>query len=93
MADLVALIAGAHADRAVEIDFVLCQLIIKGSELGELDRREVIGVDGARREIRVPPQSWLDRLARAIEVGAFDRYQPKAIVERILLPAEGATSG
>jgi len=94
MADLVALIAASRADRAVAIDFVLCQLIVKGRELGELEPAAAVGFDGSWREIRLPPQAWLDRLARAIEVGAFDRLEPLAIVERILTPAgEAATSG
>lgn len=95
MADLVALIAAAHAERAVAIDWVLCQLITKGRELGELEPAAAVGVDGDWREICLPPQAWLDRLARAIEVGAFDRLEPKAIVDRILsTPGETvATSG
>lgn len=94
MADLVSLIAASHAERAVAIDFVLCQLIVTGAMLGELEPAAAVGLDGEWREIRLPPQIWLDRLARAIEVGAFDRLEPKAIVERILMSAsEAATSG
>lgn len=93
MADLVSLIAKSRADRAVEIDFVLCQLIVRGRVLGELELAAAVGIDGSWREIRLPPQAWLDRLVRAIEVGAFDRLEPAAIVDRILAGEAGATSG
>lgn len=89
MADLIALIAKAPAERAVAIDAVLCGLIIEGGKLGELEPDAAIGVDGDWREIRLPPRIWLDRLARAIEVGAFDRLTVKDIVERILVPLPG----
>lgn len=75
-----------HADRAQQLDLALCKLITKGAELGELERRQVIGADGALREIRVPPAIWFERLELAITRGAFDRLTIDAIVERILLP-------
>lgn len=86
MSDLVSLIASSTADRAAQIDAVLCRLIREGAELGELERAAAIGIDGHWREIKLPPQIWLDRLARAVEVGAFDRLELDTIVERILAP-------
>lgn len=92
MADLVALIAKANFEQAVAIDRALCRLVLKGRELGELEPRLVVGRDGQPREIRLPPRAWLERLARAIEVGAFERLEVEVIVDRILT-TEAATSG
>lgn len=89
MSDLLTIIGAAPLDLAVAIDRALCLLIVKGAELGELEPDAAIGVDGDWREIRLPPRIWLDRLARAVEVGAFDRLEPKAIADRILMSPPG----
>jgi hypothetical protein len=89
MADLVSIIASSTAARAGAIDAVLCRLIKRGAELGELDRDAAIGPDGEWREIKLPPRVWLDRICRAVEVGAFDRLDVDEIVDRILLPLPG----
>lgn len=81
--------AKSRSDKIAE---ALCLLVIKGKELGALEAREVIGIDGARREIRVPPAIWFERLAAAADVGAFERLEVKAIVDRILVQGIGDQS-
>jgi len=81
--------AKSRSDKLAE---ALCLLVIEGGKLGELERREVIGVDGERRDIRLPPAIWFERLAAAAETGAFERLEVKQIVERILLPPDQAQS-
>lgn len=81
--------AKSRSDKLAE---ALCLLVIEGAKLGELERREVIGVDGERREIKLPPGIWFDRLAAAAEAGAFERLEVKQIVERILVPRDDAQS-
>lgn len=74
------------SSRSDKIAAALCQLVVEGGELGELELRQVIGVDGEKREIRVPPAIWFERLAAAAEAGAFERLEIKQIVDRILTP-------
>jgi hypothetical protein len=81
-----------NADRAVQLDAALCGLVVWGSRLGELETREVMGVDGKPRTIKVPPRIWLERLDRALAVGAFDRLPVDKIVERILIPPDPGKS-
>lgn len=86
MSDLVNMIANSTTERAVQIDAALCKLIIKGGrELGALEPAAAVGIDGNYREIKLPPQLWLDRLARAVQVGAFDRMTVTDIVDRIIM--------
>ncbi len=86
MSDFLAVLARSTAARAVQIDYVLSKLIVTGAELGALEPSAAIGIDGDWREIKLPPRIWLDRICKAVEVGAFDRLPLDDIVERILLP-------
>jgi hypothetical protein len=82
-----------HAkSRSGKLGEALCGLVVEGAKLGELERREVIGIDGERREIRVPPAIWFDRLVAAAEAGAFERLEVNEIVARILVPLDDAQS-
>lgn len=42
------------------------------------------GIDGELRPMKIFPRIWLQRLGRAIEVGAFDRMTPSEVAKRIL---------
>lgn len=87
MSDFIALLTRSTAERVVKIDAVLCLLIKQGAELGELETVTVLRHEGGRREIKLPPRIWFDRIVRAAAVGAFDRLSVKEIADRILAPA------
>jgi dTDP-glucose pyrophosphorylase len=76
--------------RAAEIADVICRLIKDGRDLGSLEIARVRSIDGVVRECIVMPSEWVPRLARAVEVGAFERMEVKDIVARILMPLESA---
>lgn len=81
------LAAGGH--RATVLASVVCCLVKEGAELGALEEVPVIGIEGDRRTIRVLPREWLERLARAIELGVLDRPNQQTmrkVVDRILAP-------
>lgn len=78
--------------RANDVATAICDLVVEGGKLGELDVQTLIGPDGQTREFKVLPLQWLDRLCRAVEVGAFDRLTVKEIVERILVPLPASES-
>lgn len=63
-------------------------LVVEGGKLGELERRTIIGRDGNPREVLVPPAEWSRRVARAAEVGAFERKSVDEIVAHILMTPE-----
>ncbi len=74
----------------MQLATVICRLVVQGAELGSLDRRperfRAVGAVGERSLVSTLPVEWLMRLARAIEVGGFDRFKPGEIVDRILVP-------
>jgi hypothetical protein len=79
-----AIAAGGQSGSKVAT--IICDLVVKGGELGELDEYEV-----PDREPKVPPikrkrlpRQWLDRLAKAIETGAIERLSSERIVEILL---------
>lgn len=76
----------AKGQRALDVASATCLLVTKGAELGELETITAADPGGDLREIRVMPIAWLDRLDRAIEVGAFERLEVPEIVDRILGP-------
>jgi hypothetical protein len=86
LAVLKALSAGGS--RASALADVICTLVSEGAQLGELRDPESGGLDSL-------PIEWLERLARAIELGVFDYPKQTTVrfaVDRILappLPAEG----
>lgn len=74
--------------RADDVAAVICRLVTDGAQLGALEPYEIVDPDAPDgvRTVRGIPRVWLDRLGRAVEVGAFDRLTVEAIVERILAP-------
>jgi hypothetical protein len=79
----------AGGARATVLASVVCRLVIEGAELGALEEIPAIGIDGQPRTIKVLPLEWLERLARAIELGVFDRPNQgtmRKVVDRILAP-------
>src|SRR5260221_14608454 len=80
----------AGGQRASVVASVICRLVIEGAELGALDDIEVVsGADGKPRTVKTLPREWLARLARAIELGVFDKPGPatmRKVVARILAP-------
>lgn len=71
---------------ADDVASVICGLIVQGAKLGELVDRKYLDRSGEVAIEKVPPKLWFDRLARAINVGAFDRLTADEIVDRILMP-------
>jgi len=66
---------------------VICDLVVKGAPLGELDEwvRDPTNPDPAALIKRqCMPREWLDRLDKAIETGAFDLIPADRIVDIIL---------
>ena len=78
----------AGGDRADGLASAICRLVIEGAELGALEDREILQADGSTRTVRIIPRQWLERLQRAVNVGAFERLSLDQIVERILLPPQ-----
>jgi hypothetical protein len=75
---------GKRADGLAQ---AICKLVKNGSELGALEEREIFDADGVLlRTIKLIPKIWLERLHRAVEVGAFERLSVNEIVDRILAP-------
>jgi hypothetical protein len=73
--------------RADDLAQAICRLVWDGSELGALEEKEIVGADGEPvRTVKLIPKIWLERLHRAVEVGAFERLSVDQIVERILAP-------
>ncbi|WP_338826728.1 hypothetical protein [Bradyrhizobium sp. 27S5] len=73
---------------------VICQLVVKGAELGELEEYEIPDLDAIAAGVVDPPRlkrrclrrEWLARLVDAIELDAFSRLQARDIVDRLLQP-------
>jgi uncharacterized protein involved in type VI secretion and phage assembly len=76
----------ARGKRALDLASVICRLVTEGAELGALEDLELQLADGSTKTIRIIPRQWLERLQRAVNVGAFERLTVEQIVERILLP-------
>jgi hypothetical protein len=73
-------------ERASCLASAICRLVREGAELGALEDRELMAPDGSTRTVRIIPRLWLERLKRAVNVGAFERLTVEQIVTRILLP-------
>jgi hypothetical protein len=65
---------------------VITGLITEGAILGALDPIEVRQLDGSLKPRSAFPREWLERIQRALDVGAFERLTVKQIVEKILMP-------
>ncbi len=76
----------AGGQRADGLASAICALVKQGAELGALEDVELQRLEGTSKTIRVFPRVWLERLARAVNVGAFERLTVDQIVERVLLP-------
>ena len=83
--DLLTLMAG-KGKLAEDCATAICNLVMQGAELGALDEIELIGPDGTVRIVRIFPKAWLERLQKAVNVGAFEKLTVDQIVERILIP-------
>jgi len=87
--DLVLRTIGAGGRPGSKVATIICDLVVKGGELGELEEYEI--PDPENRDPKAPPikrtrmpRQWLDRLARAIETGAIERLSTARIVEILL---------
>jgi hypothetical protein len=75
----------AGGQRADALASVVCRLVTEGAELGALEERQIIGADGVLvRTVKLIPRVWLERLDRAVDVGALERMSVTDIVDRIL---------
>jgi hypothetical protein len=92
-ADLTELHAAISGDgpRSHDLATAICRLIIEGAARGALEDRELVAPDGSTRTVKIIPLQWLERLQRAVNVGAFERLTVDQIVQRILLPIDGKT--
>lgn len=74
-----------NAKTSRKLSEAICMLVTDGAELGALVERQVTD-QGTVRMSRTLPDEWFERLANAVDRGAFERMPVKKIVERILLP-------
>ncbi|MBR1206977.1 MULTISPECIES: hypothetical protein [unclassified Bradyrhizobium] len=73
---------------------VICLLVVKGAELGELEEYEIPDRDAIAAGAVDPPRltrrgfrrEWLGRLSDAIAADAFSRLPARDIVDRLLQP-------
>lgn len=77
---------GAGGRPGAKVATIICDLVVKGGELGELEEYEIPDRDPKAPPIKRKrlPRQWLDRLARAIETGAIERLSSERIVEILL---------
>lgn len=71
--------------RGSKVAAIICQLVVKGGELGELDQYEFL--DPVSHETRIgrrPPREWFDRLSKAIETDAIEALSVDRVVEILL---------
>lgn len=87
---IVSLPDGRTRELSLCVADALCMLVREGGELGELELQTYRRENGDVGQRRVMPATWLPRLQRAAEVGAFERLSIDEIVVRILGPAPGA---
>ena len=87
--DLVLRTIAAGGRPGSKVATIICDLIVEGGELGELEEYEM--PDPENRDPAAPPvkckrmpRQWLNRLSRAIETGALERLSTKRIVEILL---------
>lgn len=75
-------------ERADALACVICRLVTDGAQLGALEPYEIVDPNepAGVRTVRGIPRIWLERLGRAVEVGAFERLTVDVIVDRILAP-------
>ncbi|OKO67471.1 hypothetical protein [Bradyrhizobium sp. NAS96.2] len=84
----------AEGPEAMALAEVICQLVVKGAELGELEEYEIPDRDALAAGVVDPPRlkrrgfrrEWLERLDVAIERDAFLRMSTRDIVDRLLQP-------
>ena len=78
----------AHKGRhGIKLATVICDLVIKGGQLGELELGEWVSQPDPQEPMRQQkrmPRVWLDRLDNAIRTGAFERLPAERIVDIIL---------
>jgi hypothetical protein len=65
---------------------VIVGVVRQGAPLGSLDPVECEQPHGSIKEAVAFPPALLDRIQRALDVGAFDRLTAQEIIERLLLP-------
>jgi hypothetical protein len=87
--DLVLRTIAAGGRPGSNVATIICDLVVKGGELGELEEYEFkdptdADPDAKPVKRRRMPRIWLDRLARAIETGAIERLSTTRIVEILL---------
>ncbi|MBR0695967.1 hypothetical protein [Bradyrhizobium lablabi] len=93
-ADAVLRCLAAGGPQAVNLADVICQLVLQGAELGELEESEIPDRAAIAAGVVDPPllkrrrfrREWLDRLGDAISLGAISRLSAGRIVERLLQP-------
>lgn len=78
----------AGGDRGRKLADVICDLVVKGGQLGELHGYPYR--DGAEWKTgKRLPREWLKRLVAAVETGAIDDMPASKIVEILLLGKSG----
>ena len=89
MADVLRALA-AGGSRGSKLATIICDLVVQGAELGELEPYEI--EDPTRRGDPHAPRikrkgfrrEWLERLSKAIETGALDHLSTARVVEILL---------
>jgi hypothetical protein len=76
----------AGGTRATGLADAITALVKNGSDLGALEDVLLRLPDGTTKTIRIFPRIWLERLQRAVNLGAFEKLTVDQIVDRVLLP-------
>lgn len=73
----------AGGRRATKLADIICDLVVKGGQLGELESYRAVSA-GVAVDARRPPREWFERLGKAIETEAIDYLSIDLIVEVLL---------
>jgi hypothetical protein len=82
-------IIGRGGKLSQQVSDALMALIREGGQLGELEEHTVhIPGEEEPRAVKRVPESWLRRLEKAVDVGAFAKRGPDYVVQTILTTPE-----
>jgi hypothetical protein len=73
----------AEGPRGFKLADIICDLVVKAGQLGELEPCE-IAVGGVAIAGKRAPRQWFERLGKAIETEAIDYLDADRIVEILL---------
>lgn len=75
---------GRDGQLGIRLASIICALVVKGGELGELEEYQAAGPGETPRMCRGFRREWITRLAKALEKGALAHLDDERIVEILL---------